>query len=162
LTHYYPNAAELYETFQGFAPQEEIKIPLTWPDKFGVIGRALDISYRSDKKEGGGDGTPADYIHLHPTPCVLLCAWAPGLLPFRYLSPPPGGEFATLGQCLDVSFASPMFGGERTLDFLSGPVLPMLGADPTKGALCIAFPWGGDPLIVWGPMLSVERRGIVG
>lgn len=162
MSHSYPDAATLYEEFQGFPPQKEIRVPLTWPDRWGLLGRALDISYRSNKAEGGGDGTEADYIHLHPTPCFLLVAWAPGLPPFRYLAPPPGGEFATLGYCLDLSFDSPLVGGERTLDFLSFPVLPLLGADPTKGALCVSMPWGGDPLLVWGPLLRVERKGIVG
>lgn len=162
MTHKYQDAKELYEEFMGFEPTEEIKIPLYWPDRFSVIGRALNTLYLSDKEEGGGDGTWIDFTHDHPTPCFLLCNHDRSLPPFgRWLAPPPGGEFATLGYCLEVSFFNPEL-GEKTLDFRVIPAYPYLGADPSKGLLCIAFPWGGDPLVIWGPSLRVEQKGIVG
>jgi hypothetical protein len=163
MAHNYQSAEELFETFHGYAPRYQEDIPIYWPARFSVIGRALDISYHSNKRRGGGDGTPADYIHLHNTPCLLLCNYDPALPPFgRWLAPPAAGEMAILGPCLDLSVDSPLFDEEKTLDFLQCPTMPYLGSAPDKGLLCVVFPWGGDPLFVWGPQLRVEERGIVG
>jgi len=163
MSHSYQDAYQMFETFMGFAPRNEFAIPMWWPDSLSILGRAMDISYRSDKAEGGGDGTEADYIHLHDTPCFLLCEHDPGLMPFgRWLRPPPGDQFAVLGYCLELNFFNPELGGDKKIDFLDLGVLPILAGDPSKGMLVICFESGGDPLIVWGPKLRVEDRGIVG
>jgi hypothetical protein len=163
LSHYYPDAATLAAAFNGGLTGQNYRARITWPASFGLVGRALDLSYRSNKAAGGGEGYEQDYIHFHDTPVALLAPGGPGLDRWgKYLNPPARGEFAFLGWGLETSYANPQTGEELTLDFSALPQYPYLGADPHKGMIAIVPSWGGDPLVLWGPGLKVEERGIVG
>jgi hypothetical protein len=163
MSHHYPDAATLAQIFNGYFDGTERRAEMVWPETFSLLGRALDVSYLSDKEEGGGIGEEQEYIHFHPTPVALLMPYAPDRPTFgRWLAPPNKGEFAFCGYCIEASYTDSVTGDDLTLHFADLGSLPYLGADPHKGMLCILPQWGGDPLILWGPQLRVEARGIVG
>lgn len=52
-----------YETFHGKRAKRITPSSFHVPKYLILLGDAVEIVYRCDKKNGGGDGTKADYIH---------------------------------------------------------------------------------------------------
>ena len=57
------SARKMYRDFHGRAVRYVKEIFYRHPKKLVYLGRAKRIEYLSDKKAGGGDGTPAVYFH---------------------------------------------------------------------------------------------------
>lgn len=52
-----------YEKFHGKSPKSVRQGEFYVPKQLILLGDAVDITYRCDKWNGGGDGTKAEYIH---------------------------------------------------------------------------------------------------
>lgn len=69
-----PNEAiRLYEEFHGREPTAKEIGGFYDPQSLVPLGQAIAIVYRSRKKNGGGDGKRANYIHEFETPAALFC-----------------------------------------------------------------------------------------
>lgn len=55
----------VYERFHGRSPEKIDKVHFHDPQQLVRLGRAISIVYLSDKLNGGGDGTPTEFIHEH-------------------------------------------------------------------------------------------------
>jgi hypothetical protein len=56
-------AKDLYRAFHGRNPRSIRNAEFRVPRELVFLGNAVDISYRCDKRNGGGDGKMATYIH---------------------------------------------------------------------------------------------------
>jgi len=56
-------ANRAYEAFHGKSPRQVRAGSFHVPTHLILLGDAVEIVYRSDKWNGGGDGTKAEYIH---------------------------------------------------------------------------------------------------
>jgi hypothetical protein len=56
-------AEKAYSRFHGKKPDKAIQTSFTIPDKLVYLGDAVSIIYRSDKRSGGGNGTPRLFKH---------------------------------------------------------------------------------------------------
>jgi hypothetical protein len=56
-------AQKAYRRFHGKPPDKTIETIFTVPDKLVYLGEAVSIIYKSDKKHGGGNGTPRLFKH---------------------------------------------------------------------------------------------------
>lgn len=56
-------ASRAYETFHGKRPRKIVPGNFHVPSHLILLGDAVEIVYRCDKLNGGGDGTKAEYIH---------------------------------------------------------------------------------------------------
>ena len=55
--------SKTYHMFHGKPHKEVGEIPFTTPKGFIFLGYAVEIVYRSNKRNGGGDGRMAEYVH---------------------------------------------------------------------------------------------------
>lgn len=60
-----------YKSFHGREPGRFLYSQFYIPRSLIYLGRAVSITYESDKKHGGGDGYPCNYIHKFTTPVDL-------------------------------------------------------------------------------------------
>lgn len=61
-----------FREFHGRRPAFAYHADFYIPSKLIFLGRAIAIIYEIDKKNGGGDGTVAEYIHDFETPVGLF------------------------------------------------------------------------------------------
>lgn len=57
------HARRIREAFQGERVDEVTRVPAPDPSVLVLLGPAVQIRYLSDKRNGGGDGTEAIYVH---------------------------------------------------------------------------------------------------
>ena len=60
-----------YKAFHGKNPRAARKKIFHVPENLVLLGKAHQIVYISNKKNGGGDGKECEYIHTFETPCNL-------------------------------------------------------------------------------------------
>lgn len=63
----------IYRNFWGKAPGPISRGGFHDPKELIYLGEAVAIEYRSNKKNGGGDGKTAVYLHEFETPAKLYC-----------------------------------------------------------------------------------------
>lgn len=52
-----------YQEFHGKHPKAQGAVDFPEPEELVCLGDAVEIVYRTDKRNGGGDGKPCDYVH---------------------------------------------------------------------------------------------------
>lgn len=69
-----PNEAmRLFKNFHGREPTNQEIGGFYDPASLVPLGQAIAVIYRSRKRNGGGDGNRANYIHEFETPAALFC-----------------------------------------------------------------------------------------
>ncbi len=63
--------AERYRQFHGRSKAPYRMIDFHHPKSLIFLGQAVEIVYLSNKKHGGGDGKPCEFIHKFETPVDL-------------------------------------------------------------------------------------------
>lgn len=164
----YNVAKHINELFYARDADHDIVLPINWPDKQSVLGKATAIGYRSDKWEEVGEYK--DYIHKHEHPLPdIIRRKAPGDIPLVIKNPenpadkkafkrPKDLVFAFLGYALDLEFERD--GRLRNLDWKSDPNLPILAADTERRLLLIIPQDGSSLLMLHSPILLVTEAGI--
>jgi len=66
------DAIDRYRQFHGREPRTQQRVRVFPSRKLVVLGRAVAIEYRCNKRNGGGDGRSAVYRHEFETP-VDVC-----------------------------------------------------------------------------------------
>lgn len=66
-------ALRLFQAFHGREPTTKEIGGFYDPQTLVPLGQAIAVVYRSRKKNGGGDGLRANYIHEFETPAALFC-----------------------------------------------------------------------------------------
>lgn len=61
----------MFSRFHGNPPKVVECKRFNIPNNLIMLGQAVSIVYKTDKKHGGGDGTVAEYIHDFETPVGL-------------------------------------------------------------------------------------------
>lgn len=64
-------AIRIHSRFHGMPPKVVLAGKLRVPSSLILLGQAVSIVYKCDKKNGGGDGTMAEYVHDFETPVGL-------------------------------------------------------------------------------------------
>lgn len=151
---------DLFADFNARPSSEAFSLDLEIPDDGADVGRALEISYRSDK---WGEGV-IDYFH--PFDSDVRVVAGRGDRRFRGVGPPRAvrvpGEVARLGTALELKVLSG--GATRILDLEEGPGLedgPDLLAF-SRGARAVLVIATSPAIILEGGRLRVEDRGITG
>jgi hypothetical protein len=159
---------KMYETFHARPPRKVGAFPASFelPDDVLVVGKAVHVAYRSDKRDpetGVIPAKPIEYIHEHEAGVVVgLCqddgqGGSVRRVPSSILNV---DSLVLLGQCLEFKWRTP--GGEDVTAEGRRP-MPLLYATPSGKALVVANHDKRRPLaIIWGGKLRIEWRGIVG
>ncbi len=71
LTGARSRALALFNRFHGQPVKIESVTTFSVPEHLIKLGQAIAIVYKCDKKNGGGDGQPAEYVHDFETPVGL-------------------------------------------------------------------------------------------
>ncbi|MCJ7752707.1 MAG: hypothetical protein MUQ65_16740 [Armatimonadetes bacterium] len=156
-------AGRAIEVFEGFHDYDARKLEtfsaaLVIPRLVYVVGRAVSISYRSDKWQKG----TFDYIHKivsFPKVVFAITSAEDGSRPRQLPAKARDGDqvLVRLGKCLDAVYQDDS--GEmkttfpaRTDWFFSPPARALYAITAKKKLQCV----------IWGGNLNVEDRGIVG
>jgi len=156
-------SVEMYEGFNGFEPREIIVSNLTIPSLVYYGGPAVNVMYRSDKRDpsnGRLPKKPVDYIHEHEKGVGVYLA-----------SPLSGGrahntpmfiknakELVLLGESLGLVYVNDE--GDQIEGVVKKPY-PKLYTLPSGKALFVVQGESKVLAIIWGGRLGVEPRGIV-
>jgi hypothetical protein len=158
---------KMYETFHAREPRRVGAFPRSFelPDQVLVVGKAIHVAYRSDKRDpetGVIPPRPIDYIHEHEAGVVVgLCEdeGYPGTV--RAL---PGkirdvDALVFLGQCLEFKWK----GRDEEVLAEGRRPMPLLFSTPSGKALVVVTHDKRRPMaVIWGGKLRIEWRGIVG
>jgi hypothetical protein len=66
-------ADSLYNDFHGHSPREHRTMDFPEPENLIFLGEAVEIVYRSDKRNGGGDGRGNEFVHKFARGAKLFC-----------------------------------------------------------------------------------------
>lgn len=66
-------AEATYEAFHGHGPRRRTSIKVPDLRQLVLLGDAVEIVYRCDKLNGGGDGKSAEYCHKFARGAKLYC-----------------------------------------------------------------------------------------
>ncbi len=166
-----PLAVEKFVEFNRFDPRATgTMATVDIPDEVWCLGAAVHVMYRSDKVDPETlrkPRRPLNYIHDHDTGVSLyvpLEVRLPGDLEGELEPVPDWIREATtvtkLGDCLGYRFL-PEAGG-RARDVEGTRPLPELYCTPCGRALLVVQSKRQILALMWGGMLGVEARGIVG
>ena len=64
--------SDIYKKFHGHPVREKQEVQWQDPEKLVFLGEAIEIIYRSDKVNGGGDGKPNSFRHKFDKGTMLL------------------------------------------------------------------------------------------
>lgn len=73
MSRFSRKAIKKYTDFHGHGPKGESQVRFPHPGTLICLGDAIEIVYRSDKKNGGGDGKSAEYVHKFAPGAKLMC-----------------------------------------------------------------------------------------
>lgn len=68
-----PSAESRYKSFHGHPPLRRSRIQIKPLRELVRLGEAVEIVYRCNKKNGGGDGKMAEYQHKFARGATLYC-----------------------------------------------------------------------------------------
>lgn len=158
---------QMYETFHAREPRKVGRFPSSFeiPDEICVVGRAIHVAYRSDKRDpetGIIPSKPVDYIHDHEKGVVVALTSDDRAGEWRR-TPASIADVDTLvylGKCLEFKYR--LRGGDEVLAEGRRP-MPLLYATPAGKALFVVEHDKRKLLaVIWGGKLRIEWRGIVG
>lgn len=67
------SGTQTYEAFHGHGVRKRTSIKIPDLRQLVCLGDAVEIVYRSDKSNGGGDGKRAEYMHKFKAGAKLYC-----------------------------------------------------------------------------------------
>lgn len=151
--------AERYRIFHDKDPKRVVEICHAFPDRVGLAGGAMSVSYRTDKWHEDGDDT--DYKHVFETNVHVYEPWGtqPWLEEAQLPRDYPTEPIALLGQCLGF-FLRRVDDGEIYEVELPRARDCWLLAAPDGRMLFVYDPRVGFRAIFAGGRLSVEEEGI--
>jgi len=169
------DAERVCEDFKDRVCDSSDDVIVQWPEKAVLLGRAIEIVYRSDKwmdKDEKADRSHQDYYHPFDTEVdVLVAADSPlasepgtnGLRSRRLTKPPK--HVAQLADALEVIYESACGLGQRTIECEAGPSLgdsPPLLAFRRNGEDTLVVPLHDGAVVLRGGQLDVRPEGITG
>ena len=168
-------AAQVCEDFKDRRCDSADDALVQWPDEPVVLGRAIEIVYRSDKWMTKADKAERDYQdYYHPFDSkvdVIVCASSPlaqergvrKLRKRRVTKPPP--HVAQLADALELIYESASGLGRRSIDIEAGPTLgdsPPLLAFRRGGQDTLIVSLHDGAILIRGGDLDVRPEGITG
>jgi hypothetical protein len=152
----------MYRTFHQNDPKRITKSSsLRVPKQARLVGDALEVLYRSDKRDpstGKQPRKPIDYIHEHDegVKVYLPDGRADTDVPdFIHTTT----ELVLLGDCLGFTYYDEE--GDQEIEAQVSRPLPELYTIPSGRALLVIQNKRTILAIIWGGRLGVEARGIV-
>jgi hypothetical protein len=155
-------AIKKYLDFHQLDPRDIGNFPKAFkiPKEICLAGKAVSISYRSDKLNpatGADEGT-IDYIHHHKDGVKLYrtdLRKTPRKVPKRICE---AKWLVLIGDCLEFVYADE----DGEVEAKARRPYPELYTIPSGKALLVVEGKRRVSALIWGGKLDVERRGIVG
>jgi hypothetical protein len=154
-----PRAERLYREFHQHEPRKLIVSSGRMPTRARLVGPAIEVQYRSNKKDpstGQQPRSPIDYYHLHDegVKVYVTDGRADTAVP-AYIAKEK--ELVLLGTCLGAWADD----DDQEIELKVVKPFPKLYAIPSGRALLIVQDEREILALIWGGRLGVEARGIV-
>jgi hypothetical protein len=143
----------LYKEFNAREPDFVTAVgDLRLPDRLGLIGRARQILYRSNKWRT--DGKECFYIHPYESDVKCYVPWRAGLAEVAVRAWPR--ELVQLGHCVDVEVETT----DSAVAYLTPPESTLLCATPDGRSLALLHLGHGIVGALTGGRQRITDRGI--